>query len=69
MIDLFNESDDPAIILLQQLDTVKDGIIELEAQLEEVERTLSEPKVDVATARKMINSAMITIAQIKMGCL
>jgi hypothetical protein len=64
----FIKDDNAAAILLGQLEGVRYLISDLEATLEEVERALAQPKIDSKRLKDVINSAMITIGQMKTFC-
>lgn len=68
MSDLFKDDGDAGAILLGQFEAVKMLLGDLSEQLEEVERAFDQPKFDKEQARKMINSAMILLAQTKAYC-
>jgi hypothetical protein len=63
--DVIN-ADNAAAMLLREV--VKEQIADLETQLGEVERELGRPKLNANKLKRLINSAMVTIAEMKSFC-
>ena len=59
-------ADYAAVTLLRQV--LKEQIADLETQLGAVERELGRPILDAYKLKRLINSAMITLAEMKSFC-
>ena len=58
----------PSALILTQFEAVKENAVELDAQLEEMQRLLNAPKPDLAKIKELLSGALVLSSLVTTQC-